>query len=198
MASTHVGYLDKLRRLHAKGLLDREIGEKLGRSFTRIAHHRRRLGLPANRFTEKNRQRIREGLRERLADQCRKSGVSHLYEIRERSRRACAIANGWPEDLPIRCVLILNMLLEHGPQTIEQICEAMGVRYRGSRRGNKIQSARGQCLAFLQQRGMVVGLGRSRRSTRTGSPLKVYALALEAEPVPVHERIITDGKTRAR
>lgn len=198
MASTYVGYLEKLRRLHAKGLLDREIGEKLGRSFGRIATHRRRLGLPANRFTEKNRKRIRRGLRGRLADQCRKSGVSHLHEIRERSRQAYAVANGWPDDLPIRCVLILNVLLERGPQTIEQICEAMGVRYRGSRLGNKIMSARGQCLAILQRRGLVIGLGgRSRPSNRTGYPLKVYALALEAEPIPVHERIITNGKTRA-
>lgn len=192
-----VTYHDKLRALHAKGLLDREIGEKLGRSFGRVATHRRRLGLPANRFTEKNRKRIRKSLKDRLVIQCRKAGVSHLHEIRERVRKSYAVANGWPDDLPIRCVLILNVLLERGPQTIEQLCEAMGVRYRGSRFGNKIMSARGQCLAILEQRGMVVGLGRSRRSTRTRRPLKVYALALEAEPVPVHERI-TDGKTRTR
>jgi hypothetical protein len=38
---------DKIRELHAQGLSDREIAEKLGCSATNVTYHRHKFGLPA-------------------------------------------------------------------------------------------------------------------------------------------------------
>lgn len=178
MAGRRVQYEHKLRALHAVGFTDSEIAVEVGRSRPAVGVIRRRLGLQSNRFHERYRNRASEFAKRR------RSGYPPKCALQwKRSCELYARRNGWPEDLRPREVTVLNALLERGPMNRKQICEAVGLRWRGGNKSLKCSHPGGTILAILIRRGFVVSLGKV-------SGANVYSLALSVEPIPVAERML--------
>ena len=68
--------------------------------------------------------------------------------------------DGWPKNLSPREVDILNFLWESGPSTRRQICEGIGLRWRGSRKSMTCPGKGGSYLAKLIRRGLVVRINK--------------------------------------
>jgi hypothetical protein len=122
----------------------------------------------------------RAGFQRRLA----RDGVASLVEIRWRNARAKLAPHGWPEDLRPREVQILDLLWQRGPQTRRQMCVALGLPWKGSRRSLKAHGG-GSYLGALMRRGLVICLGKCVRTAaavkRRGANVHLYTLALWIE-----------------
>jgi transcriptional regulator with XRE-family HTH domain len=163
--------LDQIRQLHAQGLTDREIGERLGISRSEISRHRRDLGLPVHWPII---------LRRALQAQLRSMGLRSPGEMRQRAYRRYARDNGWPEDLRYREVQILNALARQGPLTRLQLADAIGMRTdriggNGSAALLTDNGRAGTYTASLLRRGLIAWLGR-RPGPVPGGLAGVYAL----------------------
>jgi hypothetical protein len=178
----------EVRRLHAKGWSDREIGKALGELRETVRAWRRRLRLPANGWTEH--QRKQQG--RRTMKQLAAAGLKSMAELRVQAFRRFAREHGWPEDLPPRCVQIMELLSAGGPQTREQLCRALGLTWLGSRSSMKSSCDGGSYLSLLQRRGLVVRLKRALVRKGKGRSVDVYSLPLDIElPVLLVERAIS-------
>ncbi len=174
----------KLRRLHQQGLTDPAVAEKLGCERHTVSDHRKKMGLPANTFSQWRRRRVGKKTREQL----HKAGLTTLAAVRAKSFRDRARAAGWPEDLRPRAVQILNVLWDRGPMTRRELAEAIGMPWKGSRKSLVSNDAEGSYLAHLIKRGLVVNLGRVRKAGEAGggrgSSTCVYSLPLWIERNP--------------
>lgn len=170
-------FLERLRARNAAGYSDQEIADEAGCMRRTVERWRKRLGLGSNLYSERRRQRARA----KTADQCARAGVARLAEIRSQVFRQRVAASGWPADLRPRAAAILDLLAERGPMTRRELCEAMGMNWRGSRASLKSSDPEGSHLAHLMACGLVVALGRIVRPGGRGYNQQLYSLDLTAE-----------------
>lgn len=163
-----------LQRRHAEGWSDAEIAREYGCERHTVGNHRRKLGLPANVWSDRQRERVRRKTAEQLAA----AGVSSLAEVRCKAFRDYARTAGWPEDLRPRAVQILQALWTHGPMTRRQIADAIGMPWKGSRKSLVSNDPEGSYLAHLQARGLVVRTSRIVRGKGRGRSVHIYMLPL--------------------
>jgi hypothetical protein len=105
---------------------------------------------------ELTRQKVAEKTRQQL----QRAGLPSIGHLRVEAFKKYARDHGWPEDLQVREVQILNAMWDRGPMTRREIAAAIGMPWKGTRKslmGNRIG---GSYLATLMRRGMVVNLGR--------------------------------------
>jgi hypothetical protein len=172
----------RYRALHAAGLCDNEIVPILGGDRPWLNAHRRRLGLPSN----KNSQRYRDRMRKQLGDQLERAGVTTFAELRHRKTRQLNRQYGLPEDLALRELQIV-LVLAGGPKTKSQICAVLGLSWQPGRAGQKsLHSGRtsNSYLGDLARRGLIVrvrlpGTGGKGPSVQ-GVEQNVYMLTAQA------------------
>lgn len=182
----------RLRKRNAEGWPDAEIAREFGCERHTVSRLRVQLALPYQGRSARARARIAAKTRQQLA----RAGLRSLAEVRTRSHRMRARRGGWPEDLKIRQVEIMELLLARGPMTRDQIGEALGMGHH-----RKANSPRGwwyqmMCnpygghgatsyMADLIRRGLVVNLGRCVRNgppgRQQGHNTALYAPALWLE-----------------
>lgn len=162
----------QIRKYHAQGWSDSEIAAKVGCCREYVGELRRKLGLPSNAYNEHYRARVRA----KTQEQCRKAGVPNLGALRARIHREQAAAAGWPEDLRLRHVQILDLLYDHGPKTRREIAEAIGMPWKGSRQSLTSNDPEGSYLGHLMARGFVVCLPRKVRQGGQGKNVSLYMI----------------------
>lgn len=170
------GLRDRVAERHAAGWSDAEIAAEWGCERHCVGRIRRDLGLPLNRWSERQRRRVGEKTRE----QCRAAGVQSLAEIRSLAFARYAAAHGWPADLRPRAVQILEALRVRGPMTRREIADAIGMPWKGSRKSLVSNDKAGSYLAYLIRRGLVVQLGRVARGKGRGGSVNLYSLTMES------------------
>lgn len=165
----------RLRRLHAQGLTDAAIARRMNLDRRWLRERRAALGLPVNT------EAVRQVLRDNVRRQAQSLGIRHGGDLRRLAFRAYARRHGWPEDLPPRCVQILDLLHARGPMTRRQLAAALGFRTEGrpSRRLLKGRVPGGSYPGYLLQRGLIIALGRVY--CRQYFWEQLYALSLSAE-----------------
>ena len=164
-----------IREKQAAGWSDTEMATERHCDRHTISERRKAMGLTGNRFGERH----REKLRLRMAATCAKYGITGIAAFRYAKYRREAIAAGWPEDLRPRHVKILNSLWERGPMTRREICDAIGLRWKGSRASLKSKDPEGSFVSHLLARGLIVSLGRIVRAGGKGRNQTVYSLPLD-------------------
>lgn len=166
-----------LRALHKEGYSDSEIAAVIGCGRRHAGFLRTQLGLPSNNLSER---RI-EAVRQRTRKQCQEAGVRNLAEVRSLVFSQRAKAAGWPDDLRPRAVQILNSLWERGPLSRRELCEIVGLPWRGTRKSLSSRDPEGSYLANLVARGIVVRLGRCVKGNGKGKSAYLYSLPLWIE-----------------
>ena len=172
-----------LARLARQGHCNRCIGRALGmgkHARMSVRHWRRRLGLPdvASGGFVATCSPCMAKQRAKLQEQLERHGAKSLVEIRSATFRRRAAELGWPDDLPLPCVRILEALHAIGPMTRRELADAAGFTWRGSR--NTFNAGGTSYLAMLLRRGLIVSLMRANRVTGEGKgkSTNVYMLAL--------------------
>lgn len=164
-----------LRTLHPQGYSDREIADELGNTERhRVGVIRRRLGWSTNKCSARFRRQVAEKTRQQLEA----AGLESLAEVRTVAFRDYAARNGWPGDLRPRAVQMLNAMYDHGPQTRRQLCDRVGMPWKGSRKSLVSNDPEGSYLAHLQARGLVRRLGRVVKGRGRGSATNLYAVPI--------------------
>jgi len=171
---------DQLRRLHAKGLNDREIAEAMGYHKVSIYIRRNRLGLKPN---PRSAASIKRNTRNSQMAIRRKHGVESVGEIFHMSSRVKAARLGWP-GMDLRHALALRAL-ERGPATIHENAErSSGLRHTvGYKRGCGYDGMK-------RTLGQLIRAGLVERESRLGKPAKrpfLYQLSDKAMMI-VHAR----------
>jgi hypothetical protein len=162
----------RICRYHALGWSDSEIAAKVGCCREYVGELRRKLGLPSNAYNEHYRARVAAKTRE----QCRKAGVRNLAALRVQRHAEMAKAAGWPGDLRLRHVQILDLLYDHGAKTRREIAEATGMPWKGSRQSLTSNDPEGSYLAHLMVRGFVMCLPRKVRQGGQGKNVSLYMI----------------------
>lgn len=168
----------KIRKLIAKGLSDSEVASKLQMDRRALTEMRCRMGVKANGRSERYRQRVAK----KTKDQCRKAGVKNLAEVRAKRFHEFVDSLGWP-GLSVRAAQIAEALYRLGPMTRKQICQAIGMPWRGSRKSlstNRVPG--GSYMAELQRAGIVVRLESAITHKGKGNHEDIYMIGLEVEP----------------
>lgn len=174
-----------IRAHHRLGWSDAEIAQAWNESHPdevlnsrRLCEIRRKMQLPNNAHSPHRRAKIAAKTREQLAA----AGLRSIGEIRAKAFVEFGARQGWPGIHRPRAVQILNLLYERGPHTRQQICAAIGMPWKGSRKSLCSNDPEGSYLAHLMARGLVVQLpGRQRtqnRGLRKGSGTSVYLYAI--------------------
>lgn len=165
-----------VRSKNGAGWSDSEIAEARRCDRHAVSHLRKSLGLPSNARGERFKAKIRDGTRR----QCSEWGVPNLAALRGKVFRDRAREAGWPEDLRLRAVQMLNVLWERGPQTRRQLCDAIGMKWLGSRKSLVSNDPGGTYLTYLIKRGLVISLGRigTVHGKGKGRSVQVYSLPL--------------------
>lgn len=183
---------ERVRELVAAGLTDvavaRRLADELGPDAPKRFNVRYLravvMGLPPN--VDAAREALRESARRALGTK----GDRFVFGERRREQnraaaRGYAVESGWPADLPVRCVQVLNALARHGPMTPRQIAAAIGRHWRGERTFVNNRAGRSTDFSLLRQRGLVVGLA----GVFEDAPLdRLYLLSADAEAL-LHERL---------
>lgn len=162
---------------YSEGWSDEDIAKGWGCIRGTVGDYRRRLKLPHNRFSRHVRQKVAA----KTLEQAEKAGVRNLAEVRVLAFRNYASSYGWPEDLRPREVHILNAILKHGPMTRRQMCDAIGLKWHGSRHSLKCKHDRGGYVSNLLARGLLVSLGKIAKGKGKGSSRQVYTVPLFTE-----------------
>lgn len=171
---------DFIRAKHAIGWSDAEMaaewsrkrpGEAIKRKW--LNHHRRRLGLPSNAYSQHRRERVARKTRQQI----KVAGCKSLADVRAKAYREFSARNGWPKDCSPRQVQILNLLYERGPRDRPAIAKAIGLAWLGSRRSMKSNHPEGSYLANLIARGLVVQLPKLVKGRGKGYSRHLYAIA---------------------
>lgn len=177
----HRGTVDDaaIRDLHALGLTDAAIGERLGLWRKSVMYARWRLGLPRNKGGEWHRRQVAA----RTRVQCDAAGLANAAEIRLEAWRKAARDAGWPESVNGRTtnpvfLAILDSLWADGPATSRTLADRIGRPWKG--RSCKTWASNGpggSYLAELVRDGLVANLGRLARGRGKGRSACVYTLA---------------------
>ena len=201
--------LDQVAKLHAEGLHDPAIAERMADVFkdsrdprSSVNYIRRaHLKLPINR------EAIRKAQLQAVESQKRTLGIASGGELRQFAYREYARANGWPEELPFRCVQIPNVLAEHGPKTMRELAEA--IRLKPRKQGKRLLylccsahsslvNGHGTYTGLLKGLGLVVRQGRSGgpgSGSGSGRLPGLYSLTLAA--ISVREECLERNKRNA-
>lgn len=168
-----------IRQRNAVGWTDSEIARVHGICRMRVGDLRRAMGLPHNAGSEWRRRQIGEATRQ----QCLRAGVDSLAEVRVLAFSDYARGRGWPADIRPRQVQILDVIYERGPMSKRQICDAIGMRWKGSSHKTRMASNEpgGSYLAGLLRRGLLVSVKRAVRSPRAGESADLYLIPLTAK-----------------
>lgn len=163
--------IDAVRRLNAEGLPDRVVAERLGYTLDQAKHLRQRFGFQFNPDIEAKRRAVEK--------QHQALGIRHGGELRALAYRRFATESGWPNDLRPRAVQILNLLAAVGlPMSRRQICDALGMPWKGSRASLSSNDPEGSYLAHLAARGLVQVLHRAGTVTGEGKGKSVHLYLL--------------------
>lgn len=173
--------LTLIKEKHALGWSDAEVAAEWNRLHPddRLAREwicevrRDKLKLPHNAYSDHRRQKVAAKTREQVAA----AGLKTLAEVRVKAFRDFAKRQGWPDDLRPRAVQILKLLYETGPKTRREICDAIGMTWRGSRKSLCSNDPEGSYLAHLQARGLVIQLSRVVKGKGSGHSVSKYAVA---------------------
>jgi hypothetical protein len=156
-------------QLKARGDTDREIAEVIGATLYTVLRLRRKLGLCHAKSSP--RQRARQ--RDRTRSQCVREGVDSLAGLRELSHRVGAARRGWPPDVPVAGVRILELLAAGDRLMRAELARRLGVcQVRASQLGD------------LEARGLIQ---IERRASRRGGHL--YSLATFADDEVAPKRL---------
>lgn len=172
----------RIRELHAQGLTDPEIADKLGAERHTIGDARKALGLPSN--GDPRNPRMRQKISNGVKRQCERLGVPNMAHLRLKRWAERARELGWPDDLRPRHLQILHALYHVGPMTRRELADAIGMPWKGSRQSLSSNDPEGSYLAHLQARGLVISLGRIRKGNGRGRSTCVYSLPLHVQPQP--------------
>lgn len=167
----------KIRSLVAKGLSDSEVAEKVGMDRRALTEMRCRMGIAANGRSERYRRRVAQKTKE----QCRKAGVKNLAALRAKRFSDFVSSLGWP-GVSVRAAQIAETLYVRGPMTRRQICDAIGMPWRGSRKSlstNRVPG--GSYMAELQRAGIVVRLEAAITHRGKGNHEDLYMIGLGVE-----------------
>jgi len=168
----------RLRKLIEQGLSDSEVASRLRMDRRALTEMRCRMGIPANGRSERYRRRVAEITRR----QCRAAGLGSLAEIRKRRYEQFSESLGWP-GVSVRAAQIAEALYNLGPMTRRQICVAVGMPWRGSRKSlstNRVPG--GSYMAELQRAGIVVRLESAITHRGKGNHEDLYMIGLGVEP----------------
>ena len=143
---------DLFRQWNAQGWTDADIAEETQVTRRYVSFLRKEMGLPSNQFSEKRIEAVKAKTKEQLAA----AGVASIGELRAQRFQQFAVDHGWPADLRVRGVQILELLLVEPALTRQQICERIGVPWKGSKKSLVSNDPEGTYLANLSARGLVI------------------------------------------
>ncbi len=167
-----------IKKYHSQGWSQSEIAAKAGVSRRTVGQILQKLGLQTNGRNERYRKRVARN----TIKQCQRAGVSSLGELRALRLKQFSAKVGWP-GVSARAAQIANALYAMGPMTRKQIAEAIGVRWKGSRKtlgNNRVPGH--SYMAELERAGYVVRLTKAKKNSGKGFNENIYFIALEAEP----------------
>lgn len=173
-----------LRAKHRLGWTDTEIASAFGVYREYATRVRGELALPSNKCSPHRRRTVAA----RTRAQCAKAGVPTLAALRSKVFREYARAQGWPQDLPPRCVQILNTIWKFGPMTRREIAAVIGMPWKGVKKTMVGSVPGGSYPAYLMRRGLVISLGRRKYNGAQGKNTCIYSL-----PLDIERRKIVDG-----
>lgn len=168
----------RIRKLISQGLSDSEVATRLNMDRRALTEMRCRMGVSANGRSERYRKRVAR----RTKEQCRKAGVRNLAEIRKKRFEEFVTSLGW-SGVSVRAAQIAEALYRLGPMTRKQICLAVGMPWRGSRKSlssNRVPG--GSYMAELQRAGIVVRLDSAITHKGKGNHEDLYMIGLDVEP----------------
>lgn len=164
------GLLPRVRELHGRGLTDTDIANELGAALSYTTCPRREVTRLRDRLQlSPNAEAVLDARRRGVKTQAAVLGIRPGGDLRKLAFRRFAAQNGWPDDLPPRCVQILNVLAEHGPRTKAQLAEALGLPWRGLKNRDLLvsRSEGGSYVTTLLRRGLALHLpGAGLRPSR--------------------------------
>lgn len=169
-------FFASIRELNAQGWADQPIAKVLGVSRKTATMHRKRLGLPSRAYGDLHRKKVADAARKQLNE----AGLASMGELRVQVWHKRAIEAGWPPDLSPREVQILESLSGNGPMTRQEIVDAIGMKWLGSRKSLRSRG-RGSDLANLMAKGLVFSLGKIATGKGKGRSRQVYSLSLDCE-----------------
>lgn len=167
--------LDKIKKLHAQGLNDKEIADHLGMQRDQVHPIRYgRLKLPANK------DGIKRARQRAIKTQFRRLDIANAAQLRAMAYKKYARDHGLPEDLRFRAVQIVYALAKHGPMTLRQIVAAMNWRWKEGAKNNLFSNEKGgggSYPANLIRRGIIFRhSGRPIYNGRQGGNTCIYDL----------------------
>lgn len=157
-----------IRRLHPLGWTDTDIARDLARQHKcavdrhRISRLRRKLRLPDNIWSDRQRRRVAVRTREQL----QAAGLSSIGQLRVKAWARWKRSLGWPTSLSVRAVQALEALWAVGPGvpiTRLQLCALMGVEPRTPTSPTS-NAKGGTVLAELARAGLIERLARTAKS----------------------------------
>lgn len=143
---------ERFRQWHALGWTDADIADETQVTRRYVSFLRKQMGLPSNQFSQKRIEAVRAKTAEKLAA----AGVDSLGKLRAVRFQQFAIERGWPADLRVRGVQILELLLVEPALTRREICERIGVPWKGSKKSLVSNDPEGTYLSNLAVRGLVI------------------------------------------
>ena len=156
--------LERFRALHARGLSDRQITERMRdvvhpgeRGLNQVRSMRKRLSIPPNADPESGRR----GSRKQMATM----GLDHPTQLRAHAHRRFAAQYGLPEELRPRQVQIILCLIS-GPLTTAEIMRRCDMRSMTLNRrrlhGTPIPGGTTTYLSDLAERGLATWIATTQ------------------------------------
>jgi len=168
----------KIRKLIAQGLSDSEVAGRLKMKRRALSEMRCRMGVLANGRNERYRRRVAK----KTKAQCKAAGVSSLAEVRAKRFDEFVADLGWP-GLSVRAAQIAESLYRLGPMTRKQICKAIGMPWKGTKKSlSAAYRPGGSYMAELQRAGIVVRLRAAITHKGSGRSEDLYMIGLDVEP----------------
>jgi len=158
------GWQKNFRDWHALGWTDGDIAQATGLCRRHISFLRKSIGLASNAMSDKR----REAVRQKTAEQLASCGCRSIGELRAKRFQAFAVSLGWPADLRVRGVQIVELLLREPALNRRQISDMIGMPWKGSRKSLVSNDPEGSYLANLMTRGLVIRSPRVYVSKETG------------------------------
>lgn len=152
---------ERMTRLHAQGLSDREIARRIGFGHGTVIRWLRRLGLPSNcraKNTDAFPERFRQKQREVAIRRAEEEGADFAYGFMA-SRlegRIEAVRMGWPQAETLFEARILECLYRHGDSTTAQLVADLAADFGL----DPSASWTGRVVRVLKKRGLTAVLYR--------------------------------------
>ena len=180
-------------RMIQDGRSSSEIGQAIGTDprWTRTLLSRH--GLHTKPSRERTIEKVKQALRRQLAD----AGVDSLAQVRIRQWKEFSKSLGWPGNLRVREVQILEALADGGLMNRRQICEAIGVDWKGARGSLHSNDKNGSYTATLMEKGLLVRSPRVRVPGRTGRGCSVHFYMLSSVAKQMKADFVSSQNTRS-